>query len=147
MTPSNHAALVRAFIEAAWNARPTEDLSAFLHPGYADASLPPHFPAGAEGLRRWIAATGAAFDHHTTIEDLVADERTVAVRLTFRARHIGPWRGIGATGQEVTVKGFRFFSMQDGRIIGHHALIDGEALEAALRGAAHGCALPRQQNS
>lgn len=56
------------------------------------------------------------------------------LRIKMQMKHIGAWRGIPATGMEVSTSGYRMFRVQDGKIIEHWALVDGSAVERQLRG-------------
>ncbi|TDX00305.1 ester cyclase [Dinghuibacter silviterrae] len=127
--------IVSRFIQQAWNRGGIPE----LHPSFVDHSLPP----GVATTRDWIALTSLSFEHQTIIEDHVAEGDKCVVRITFRVRHIGEWRGIPATFLEAETRGYRMFRVQDGKIIEHWALLDGQALENQLRGAASGCAAPR----
>lgn len=133
------AHIVSQFIDHVWNNAGAAD----LHPAFVDYSLPPGFPCNAEGLRQWVALTSASFEHHTLIEDQVTEGDKSVLRITMRLRHIGTWRDIPPTGKEVQTRGYRMFRVANGKIIGHWALIDGNALENQLRDAMHGCALPQ----
>ncbi|RYY81383.1 MAG: hypothetical protein EOO15_24465 [Chitinophagaceae bacterium] len=140
----DNARLVSAFLEEVWNTGGLDRLDEFVHPDYRDNSLPEGFPKDRSGLELWIRNTSKAFEHRTIVESLVADEQHVAVRLSFEVRHTGAWRGIAPTFRSVTVKGFRYFEVEEGKIKSHWALIDGEGLHAALTEKPQGCALPQQ---
>ncbi|HTJ12097.1 MAG TPA: ester cyclase [Dinghuibacter sp.] len=123
------AAIITHYIERTWNNGAVPD----LHPDYVDHGLPPDLPPTAEGVRRWIALTSASFEHHTVIDHQLTEGDKSIVLITMRMRHIGTWRGIPPTFKEVSIRGYRLFRVADGKIIEHWALIDGNALEKALR--------------
>lgn len=131
--------IVSAFIQQVWNEERLENLSDFIHPDYKDYSLPPVFPPNAEGLKTWISLTGQSFEHHTIIEDQVTEGDRCIIRIKMVMKHVGPWRGIPATGREVSTAGYRFYKLKDNKIIEHRALIDGNALENQLKDASQGC--------
>lgn len=135
----NNKQVVEQFIEQIWNKQKMDVLDSLVHKDYRDHSFLPSVPPNREGLVMWIRNTSAAFNHHTSIEDIVAEGDQVAIRVLFSATHIGTWRGIAASGKTATVKGFRFFRLKDGKIIEHHALIDGEALQSQLTEVYAGC--------
>ncbi len=68
---NNNQSLVSNLIEQIWNNRNFEKLNDFIHREYKDNSLPNTFCANKEGLKNWILATGASFEHRTIIEDHV----------------------------------------------------------------------------
>jgi predicted ester cyclase len=51
-----------------------------------------------------------------TIEDIFGDGDRIAVRMTNRATHCGTYRGIPATGKQVTFGAIWIFRLADGKI-------------------------------
>jgi predicted ester cyclase len=140
MTDAQHTrTLAQDFINIGWNQGQLAALAQFLHPDFVDYSLPPALPANAEGLRQWVQDTSASFEHHTTIEEQVTEGEKTMLKIRMQLRHVGPWRGIAPAGAEVSTVGYRFLQLQDGKIIGHWALIDGNAIENQLRQTSQGC--------
>jgi predicted ester cyclase len=137
-----NSVLVQQFIAEIWNNRSFEMLDNFLHPQFKDHSLLPKLSPDKEGLKKWIQATGNAFEHETAIEDQVAEDDRIMVRIKMKLKHIGLWRGIEPTGTEVYTTGYRHFKIKEGRIIEHWALIDGETIENKLKESSHGCKIP-----
>lgn len=135
----NQSLFVANFIDALWNKGDFGQIQHFLHPEYIDHSLPAGMPAGSEGTLRWIAATGIAFEHHTRVVTAVSEGNTCICRVRMRLKQVGEWRGIAPAGKEVEITGYREFWFKDGKIIAHHALMDGEAIEQALRQTMQGC--------
>jgi predicted ester cyclase len=135
----NHAQIVSEFIEQIWNQRNFDRLAEFMHPDFKDYSLPAALPANTEGMKQWILNTGMSFEHHTIIEDQVTEGNKSIVKIKMIMKHIGRWRDFDATGIEVTTAGYRFYILQDGKIIEHRALIDGQAIENQLLHVSRGC--------
>lgn len=136
---NNNLLLVSDFIEQIWNNRNFDKLDDFIHFDYKDNSLPDTFPANEEGLKKWIVATSASFKHKTTIEDHVSEGDKIILKIRMMLEHTGSWRGIDPTGMEVTIQGYRFYKLKEGKIIESWALVDGQALESQLKGAINGC--------
>lgn len=130
---SSAAVLVRQFVEAIWNQQFFTPLPQFVHADYIDLSLPADYPTGIEGTKAWILNTGKSFIHHTIIEDQVTEGNKSILKISMKMKHIGPWREIPPTAREVTVSGYRFFHLTDGKISSHQALIDGQSLEKQLK--------------
>jgi predicted SnoaL-like aldol condensation-catalyzing enzyme len=137
--------LVVRFIEEIWNRQDFEQADALVHPQFKDHSLPKALPTGKEGLKQWITALGASFEHKTIIEDQVSEGDKIAVRISLLLKHTGTWRAIPPTGTKVTAKGFRFFRVKEGKIIEHWGLIDGQTIENQLKKATQGCAVAVQK--
>lgn len=62
--------------------------------------------------------------HETMIEEIVGEGDIVAVCLTLRGIHAGPFRGLPASGKPFAIGGYRFYKVSDGKIISHRGLID-----------------------
>lgn len=131
--------LVAGYIRDIWNERRFDRLSLYLHPAFVDHSLPTTLPPDVHGLEQWITLTGQSFEQHTIIDEQVTEPGKSILKIRMQLRHIGQWRGMEATGREVTAVGYRCFRLEEGRIIEHWALIDGNAIENQLRETAQGC--------
>jgi predicted SnoaL-like aldol condensation-catalyzing enzyme len=131
--------IVQEFIDQVWNTANITKADAYLHPDFIDYSLPPALTADKEGMKKWIAATGASFKHTTTIEEQASEGDKVFIKIRMHLKHIGIWRNIEPTGIEIETSGFRLYKIVQGKIIAHWGLIDGQSIENQLNNAAHGC--------
>jgi steroid delta-isomerase-like uncharacterized protein len=59
----------------------------------------------------------AALKIEMTIEELVAEDDTVAARYTERGTFVGPFRGNEPTGKSFELVAMEWFTLRDGRII------------------------------
>lgn len=132
---------ILAFIENVWNQRKTEELTDFMSSNFVDYSLPPGLPTSIEGTQKWIQATTGSFQHTTLIEDMVAENNKVFIRISMKLKHIGEWRGYAATGLDIVTTGYRLFEFSNEKICAQWAAIDGNAIEQAIAGDAHRCAI------
>ena len=65
--------------------------------------LPPGFPTGIQGIKTFVTMLRAAFpDFHYTVEDIIAEEDKVVVRLTAQGTQSGEFMGLPATGKQAT---------------------------------------------
>jgi steroid delta-isomerase-like uncharacterized protein len=72
-----------------------------------------------------VAANSAAFpDLRWTVEDMVAEGDTVAVRYSMTGTHQGTFAGIAATGRAVHSESITFYRLADGKIVEEHAQLD-----------------------
>jgi steroid delta-isomerase-like uncharacterized protein len=72
-----------------------------------------------------VAANSAAFpDLRWTVEDMVAEGDTVAVRYTMTGTHQGTFAGVAATGTAVRAESMTFYRLADGKIVEEHAQLD-----------------------
>jgi len=110
-----NAALVRESI-AALNAGDTERLLAVVAPDivihYAEMSEPLH---GRETWQQGFELMRNAFpDLEAHVDDLVASEAKVAIRVSFRGTHQGEFQGIPATGRPIQYVSHEFYRVENG---------------------------------
>jgi steroid delta-isomerase-like uncharacterized protein len=110
-----NAALVRDSIEAL-NSGDTERLLAVVAPDivihYAEMPEPLH---GRETWRQGFELMRHAFpDLEAHVDDLVAAEDKVAIRVSFRGSHQGEFQGIPATGRTIHYVSHEFYRVRDG---------------------------------
>jgi predicted ester cyclase len=131
--------IVSSFIERVWNLGQLEELEHYLSADFVDYSLPKGFGNDLQATRRWILATGKSFQHRTSIEDIIAEDNKVFVRITMTLKHTGDWRSYPATGKEIVTTGYRSFEFSGNKIIVQWASIDGNLIEEAIAGDNHAC--------
>jgi predicted ester cyclase len=56
-------------------------------------------------------------DVHRTLEDVVADEDSVWIRVTITGTHTGEYRGIAPTGKKVVMEAVPSYRIVDGKIV------------------------------
>jgi predicted ester cyclase len=80
----------------------------------------PGLPQGREGLKAVGQNLFASFPHehlHVTVEQCLADGDFVITRTRVKAKHLGPWAGIPATGREVGWTENTLFRLKNGQIV------------------------------
>jgi steroid delta-isomerase-like uncharacterized protein len=110
-----YRALVRESVEA-FNAGDTNKLLTIVAPDivihYAEMPEPLH---GRETWQHGFELIKRAFpDLEIHVDDLVAAEDKVAVRLTLSGSHHGEFEGIPATGRTISYVSHEFYRVQDG---------------------------------
>lgn len=84
---------------------------------------------GVEGMQDLMAGYFEALaDPGHEIHDLVAEEDTVIVRLTYSGVHEGEMFGIEPTGNRIAVEEYLTFHIEDDAIVGLHSLADSLSL-------------------
>jgi steroid delta-isomerase-like uncharacterized protein len=122
MSSNANKDVITQFITEIWNANHLDALDVFLDPAYYDYT---YEPRNREGLERALLLMQTAFrGHETLIEEIVGEGDTVAVCLTLRGTHTGPFRGLPASGKQFAIGGYRFYKVSDGKITSHRGLID-----------------------
>jgi steroid delta-isomerase-like uncharacterized protein len=128
--------LVRRFHTELLAARDPDVVDSFFGEGFVSHNMPPGFPQGPEGVKRFFSMFRDAFPDVTVeIDELVADGDRVAAATTFTGTHTGAIMGVEPTGRRVSVTGIDIVRVSDGRIVEHRGLTDIVGLMRQLSGA------------
>lgn len=97
------------------------------HPDYTDDFVAIGEFRGKDAVRDFFRELFAAMpDFELTMERIVADDNSVAVKWRARATFTGaPFQGIKATGKAVELRGVDFFEIEDGLIKRNTVFYDG----------------------
>lgn len=113
-SPQVNAALVRESFEA-FNAGDTDGLLAAMAPDFVMHLAEFPEPLGRDVWREGFEMMRRAFpDLEASVEDVIAAEDRVAVRISFRGTHRGEFQGISATGREVHYVSHEIYRIEDG---------------------------------
>lgn len=105
--------VARRIVEDGWNRGDRTTIETL----YAADVVNPGLPSGREALMHTQDATRAAFPNcRWTIDALIAEGETVAVRWTAVGTHTGDLLGIPPTRTEVTIAGVTIFRIVDGLV-------------------------------
>jgi predicted ester cyclase len=95
----------------------------YFAPGFVSHNMPPGFPPGAGGVRRFFTVLAAALkDVTVTVDAIVAEGDLVAVRTTTRGTHTGRLFGIPPSGRQLAIDGTDIVRLKDDRIVEHWGL-------------------------
>jgi len=73
---------------------------------------------GPKADKEWMQGFQTAFpDFEATVEDIVAEDDTVAMRVTLRGTHEGEFMGIEPTGNSFEVQNMVFTRIEDGKLV------------------------------
>ena len=116
-SPAANVELLRAGLEA-FNSGDADECVALMAPDFvinlAELPEPQH---GREVWQQGFELMRRAFpDLKARIEDIVAAQDKVAVRLRFRGTHSGEFLGIPATGRAIEYVSHEFYRIADGLI-------------------------------
>ncbi len=139
MLTSKNKSIVSNFIDEVWNQNQLEKIELYVSPDFVDHSLPETLPATKEGMKLWIIGTSKSFEHKTVIDEIIAEEDKVMLKMRMHLKHIGPWRGIDPTHFEISTIGYRYYKLKNEKLIEHWSLLDGNSIENQLKQATHGC--------
>ena len=69
-----------------------------------------------------------------SIDDLMAEDDRVVARVTSRARQVGPFMGMPASGRSYEIGEIHIFRLRDGKIVEHWYEMDAMGLMKQLKG-------------
>jgi steroid delta-isomerase-like uncharacterized protein len=119
MSTENNKAAIRRVYEEAISRGNMAVIDELVSPDYVEHD--PNYPQpvrGPEGLKQYFLAFRSAFpDLHLTIEDIVGEGDTVAVRHTTRGTQKGDLLGIPPTGKQLTTTGMTIQRFVDGKLV------------------------------
>jgi steroid delta-isomerase-like uncharacterized protein len=119
VTIDDNKALVRRFIDEVFLRGSLDAVDELLTDDFTPHTWGP-VTQGKEGLKQAIARVSAGLaDATMTIEDVVAEDDRVAVRLTSHAVQVGPFMGLPPSGRAYTIGEIHIFRIRDGRIAEH----------------------------
>jgi steroid delta-isomerase-like uncharacterized protein len=112
-------ALVRRFIDEIFLKQNFDSVDELLTEDFT-----PHtwgdIPPGRGGLKEAIGRVSQGIaDPKMTVDDMIAEDDRVAVRLTSSATHVGEFMGMPASGKHYTIGEIHIFRIRDGRVAEH----------------------------
>ena len=130
MSTEQNQDVLRRVIEEGFNKGNYDALDALFASDYVEYQfgLKPTLP----GLKEDIQFLRTAFpDFHLTIEDMVAEDDKVWIRMTARGTNRGPFMG-PPTGKSMTITVFDVCRFENGKIVEHWGVPDRFAVMAQL---------------
>ena len=117
MTIEQNRAIVTKIFEQAWSQANFNGIDAVIA---EDAQFHIHsltLPTNAADLEQIVTRWHRAFaGFKFTIEDMVAENDTVAVRMTMSGTHQSQWQDIPPTGRQISVDTMMFLQITDGKV-------------------------------
>ena len=106
----------------------------FLAPDFVEhEELPPGMPSGREGVKQLTATIRSAFpDFKATIDDMVAEDDKVVLRMTWRGTHQGEFMGVPPTGRNVSFGVIDIIRIVGGKFVEHWGQMDSMGLMQQL---------------
>jgi steroid delta-isomerase-like uncharacterized protein len=119
MAPEESKVVVRRFIDEIFVKGNADAVDKLATHDFVPHSWPSVTP-GADSLKQAVKRVSATLSGVTMkIEDMIAEDDKVAVRLTAHATHSGDFMGLPATGREYSISETHIFHMRDGKVAEH----------------------------
>jgi steroid delta-isomerase-like uncharacterized protein len=124
-------ALIRSYIEEVFNKHQPSAADCFVATDFIEHN--PRLPQGLAGVKQFVTAVLAAFsDYHGELQDLVAEDDKVVVRVQWTGTQDGPYQGRPATHNKLIFSTADFFRIENGRIAERWDVVDTLARAVAL---------------
>ena len=94
-------------------------LTDFLHPDFRDFSQPFLAVQNTSGLRLYLKEIGKVFTHKTSIQDLACEGELVSLKVKIDFTLIEIPDLIEAGYHVISLSGYRYLKMSEGRILNH----------------------------
>lgn len=125
MTTEDNKALVRRYVEEAWNKGNVSIIDDLMSDDYTRHVSGCPTPLTRESHKKRILQIHRALPDVTmTIEDMIAAGDRVVSRVTLRGTQRDTFMGIPATGRQVTVTGIDIARVVGGKLVEHWAEMD-----------------------
>ena len=124
-TEAENKATVQHLYEQLFNRGNLPVADEVIAPDFINHNAPPGSNRGPASMRQLITMLSTAFpDMHYTIEELVAEDDTVVIRVTVTGTHRGPFQGISPTGRSFRQDQMHFIRFREGKVVEHRAVRD-----------------------
>jgi steroid delta-isomerase-like uncharacterized protein len=124
-TTESNKEVIRKFLEEVINQNRMERADDLVVEDFVELDPLPGQPQGREGLKEVLGMMRAAFpDIHWVVEEMVAEDDTVASRFTWTGTHRGEFLGVPATDRRVAVKGVVMDQLAGGKMSKSRILMD-----------------------
>ena len=120
MSSNQREALIRQVLEEAWNRGNFDELDELYAPDYVQHNPPKDDLVGLDARKKFFALYRTAFpDLEISIEEIIMESDTAAVRLTWKGTFKGEIPGLDAkpTGDLVRGTGQMFMHFKDGKVV------------------------------
>jgi steroid delta-isomerase-like uncharacterized protein len=124
MSAEENKAIIRRYLEEAWNRGNLTILDELMTPDYA-RYMSGQPPLDREAQKRRIASFRQAMpDVRLTLEDLVAEGDRVVFRITLHGTQEGAFMGVPPTGKAVSIAAIDIARLDGGKIVEHWGQMD-----------------------
>jgi predicted ester cyclase len=121
---TDNRALVGRLRERLLDTRDPAVVDEFFAPGFVSHNMPPGFPHGPAGVKRFLELFEQVGELDVTIDQTISEGDRIAVATTTSGVHDAELFGIAPTGKRLSVTGIDLLRIEDGLIVEHRGLTD-----------------------
>ena len=108
---------VRRFYDEVLNERRLDVMDELCAPDFVDHTPASGHSAGLDDLKQQIAAWHRAFpDLRVTVDEIIAEGHSLAVRITWEGTHQGDFMGVHATGKRIVSSAVDILHIRNDRV-------------------------------
>ena len=134
MSTDTNKEVVRRFVDQVFVKLNTDAVDELV----ADDFVSHNWPSNPDSKTALKAATHrisqGLTDISFSVDDLISEDDRVVARVTSRARQIGPFMGMPASGRSYEIGEIHIFRLRDGKIVEHWYQMDAMGLMQQLKG-------------
>jgi steroid delta-isomerase-like uncharacterized protein len=119
MTTEQNKALVRRFVDEIFVQGSVDAVDELLADGFVGHTWPGTGDGKADLKNAIERVSQGLTEASFVIEDMIAEDDRVAVRLTASARHTGDFMGMPASGKTYSIGEIHIFRIRDGKFVEH----------------------------
>lgn len=129
----NAKSIVLTAVDELFNKGNMDAAEEYVHPEFVNHEAAAHRPPGPEGARQTVGWIRDAFsDFRFDVQDAIAEEDRVVLRVQMSGRHTSPFMSFPATGKSFSVQHIHIFRVADGKLVEHWAVRDDLGMGAQL---------------
>lgn len=130
---AENKAIVKSFLQEVLNGKAVASVDKYVAANYVDHSLAPGLPNNREGFKELLNQFFNAFpDMKVTVEDIIAEEDRVVLRVTSSGTHKGEFMGIAPTSKSFSIGEIHIMRMENGQMIEHWGIEDNMSMMQQL---------------
>ncbi|MGB8347131.1 MAG: ester cyclase [Ktedonobacteraceae bacterium] len=125
MPVEENKAIVRRYLDEAWNKQNVNILDELMTPDYARYVGTSGAHLDREGQKQRLAGLHKAFGElQLVLDDILAEGDEVTIRIRLIGTHRDTFMGVPATGKQITIVAIDILRLVDGKVAEHWGVMD-----------------------
>ena len=125
MSVEENKAIVRRYLDEAWNKQNVNILDELMTPDYARYVGTSGARLDREGQKQRLAGLHKAFGElQLVLDDMLAEGDEVTIRIRLIGTHRDTFMGVPATGKRITIVAIDILRLVDGKVAEHWGVMD-----------------------
>ena len=130
---AENKAIAKSFLQEVLNGKAVASVDKYVAANYVEHSVLPGLPNNREGFKELLNQFFNAFpDMKATVEDIIAEEDKIVLRVTSSGTHKGEFMGIAPTGKSFSIGEIHIMRMENGQMVEHWGIEDNMSMMQQL---------------